>query len=256
MKIPPRARRVEEVRAPGSVPLWVQPEWAERWPWLVQGTTGRGDDPAAPFDLGLSGKQQVGAALDRWHALRAAAGMPACVHARQVHGARIAEHHVPLPIGLTILEGWDGHLTRLPGVLVTVSVADCVPVFVVDPGRRAICLLHAGWRGTAAGIVEHGLRAVGNAHPGELWVHCGPAICGDCYEVGPEVHAAINPGCEIPDAAAPIDLRAAIVRRTTEAGVSPRQITFSAHCTRCGSGRFFSHRGGASERQMGVLGIA
>src|SRR5690606_18360795 len=101
----------------------------------------------------------------------------------------------------------DGHATRAPGLLLAVSVADCVPVSLVDPERRAVALLHAGWRGAAAGILERGLEVLAErllARPEDLHVHLGPAICGGCYEVGPEVHRAL--GLPEPPAPAPVDL--------------------------------------------------
>ena len=81
-------------------------------------------------------------------------------------------------------------MTGQPGVLLTVTIADCVPVFIADPVRRAVGLFHAGWRGTAAGVFESGMATLGEAFgstPGDITVHLGPAICGECYEVGPEV---------------------------------------------------------------------
>jgi copper oxidase (laccase) domain-containing protein len=94
-----------------------------------------------------------------------------------------------------------------------------------------------------------------DSSPEKLWVHCGPAICGECYEVGPEVHAGVRPDREPPTAPTPIDLRAAVAERVLAMGVPAEQVTISAHCTRCGSPDFFSHRAGSPGRQMGILGI-
>lgn len=251
------ARVVAEVLAPGEVPLWTHPEWAERWGWLVQGTTGAGS-PEAPFDLGLAGRQPVGPALDRWRSLRAAAGARTVVHARQVHGAEIWRHRDPGPPGIAVMDGLDGHATDLLGLLLAVGVADCVPVFLVDPERRAVALVHSGWRGTAAAIVERAVDVLTEEYGSrveELHLHCGPSICGECYEVGPEVHAGVRPGCAPPGAPTPIDLRAAIAERAAGWGVPMEHVTLSAHCTRCGPGSFFSHRRGSVSRQMGVLGV-
>ena len=241
----------EELRG-GEVPLWLHPDWTERFPWLVQGTTG------SAFDLGLFGEQPVGATLGRWRALRAATGMAGTVHARQVHGAELAVHEVAALQGMLVIEGVDGHLTNRRGVLLTVSVADCVPVSLVDPIRRAVALVHAGWRGTAAGIVPRAAERLQQAYgsePGALWIHAGPAICGQCYEVGPEVHAALRPEQSPPVAPAPVDVRAVVAEQAARAGVPGEQLSVSGHCTRCGPGEFFSHRGGSAGRQMGVLGV-
>lgn len=245
-------RTVAETRLEGDVPLWVHPEWAERFPGLVQGTTGSG------FDLGLFGEQPIGAALQRWRALRSATDMNATVHARQVHGADLAVHSLDGLQGMLVIEGVDGHLTNQAGLLLTVSIADCVPVSLVDPARRAVALVHAGWRGTAAGIVNRvleRLRDVYGSAPVDLWLHAGPAICGDCYEVGPEVHAALRPDIPPPAEPAPVDVRAVIAEQAGKAGVPRERVSISAHCTRCGPAEFFSHRAGSPGRQMGLLGV-
>lgn len=253
----PLGRTIEERSAPGDLPLWHHPEWLERMPWLLQGVTGRGDAPE-PFDLGLFGREPVGTVLDRWQRLRTTTCMRRVVHSRQVHGAELCSHGSGEESGLLVGSGHDGHLTRSAGVLLTVSVADCVPVYLVDAGRRAIALVHAGWRGVAAGVVERAierLRAWSGDSGEEVWLHCGPSICGSCYEVGPEVHAAVTPEEPTPTVPTPIDLRATIIQRAVNAGIAAERTTTSAHCTRCGPGVFFSHRAGSPARQMAILGI-
>ena len=250
-------RTVAERLRSGEVPLWAHPEWESRFPWLVQGTTGRGTGDE-PFDLGLSGAQPVGRVLDRWRSLLAATEMQTVVHARQIHEADLWIHREAGSPGVLVMDGFDGHLTDRPGVLLSVGVADCVPVSVVDPETRVAALVHAGWRGAAAGIVERAVHRIvesWQSAPERLWLHCGPAICGACYEVGPEVHAAVNPHLPVPSARTPIDVRAAIAERALGLGVPAEQVSISAHCTRCGPPDFFSHRGGSKARQMGVLGI-
>jgi polyphenol oxidase len=257
--------RVAEQRLPGDVPLWVHPGWAERFPWLVQGTTGSGA-PSEPYDLGLSGEQPVGRILERWRTLRGACGLPSAVHARQVHGTGCWRHRAAPAPGLLVMAGVDGHLTDVEGLLLTVSVADCVPIFLVDAERAVVALLHGGWRGVAGGILDralHELRYAYSSDPAALWMHCGPAICGRCYEVGPEVHRAVQPGAGSPASAAPLDLRAALVERAAGAGIPAEQCTVSSHCTRCGQSaaganptrHFFSHRAGEIARQMAILGL-
>ena len=137
------------------------PGWEISLPWLEAGTTWRGRDPLAP-------------------------GWASVVRSRQVHGAE-TRLHAEVPAGRHVVGEGDGHVTRTAGLLLTVTLADCVPVFVADPVHRAVALLHAGWRGTAAGVVERGLGVMAEAFGSgaeELFVHLGPAICGACYEVG------------------------------------------------------------------------
>lgn len=246
-------RRVREVPTSG-LPLVVHPEWEEEFPWLVQGCTMRGD-PGDPFDLALFGQASDSrAVLGRWDRLLRAAGVARGFHAHQVHGAAVRFHQRGEP-GLHLAEACDGHATADADMLLAVTTADCVPVSVVDPLRRAVALLHAGWRGAAAGILERGVTVLAErvaSDPGGLRVHLGPAICGRCYEVGPEVFSAL--GLEVPAGPEPLDLRAALARRAVAAGVAASAVTISEHCTRCGEG-FFSHRGGDPQRQAGFLGM-
>ena len=210
------------------------PGWDALLPWLRAGTTRRADD---------CGSAPVG---DGWRSV---------VWSRQVHGA-VTKVHSEVPAGESVVGEGDGHLTRRPGLLLTVTLADCVPVFIADPVQRAVALLHAGWRGTAAGVLEQGLDAMGHAFgsvPGDLLVHLGPAICGQCYEVGPEVFEAL--GEAVPSRPAPIDLRAVIRRRAVAAGIGADQLTVNAECTLCGDGRYFSHRRGDTGRHRGFIGI-
>jgi len=246
-------RRVRETPISG-LPMVVHPEWGEEFPWLVQGCTTRGD-PDEPFDLALFGRaSDPGAVLARWDRLLRAAGVARGFHAHQVHAAAVRFHAAAEP-GLHLAEACDGHATAHADVLLAVSAADCVPVSVVDPRRRAVALLHAGWRGAASGIMERGVAVLTErmaSDPRDLRVHLGPAICGRCYEVGPEVFAAL--GLPAPAGPAPLDLRTVLARRAVAAGVARAALTISEHCTRCGEG-FFSHRGGDPYRQVGFLGI-
>ncbi|HEX6588028.1 MAG TPA: polyphenol oxidase family protein [Longimicrobiales bacterium] len=245
----------ERLAVRDGVPLYVLQEFTDRMPWLVAGTTGAGDGTDDGFDLGLFGSNPVGESIARWRAVLRVTGMRGAAHSRQAHETRI-QLHAAAHEGLLVSDGFDGHMTRAAGLLLTVSIADCVPVFLVDENARAIALLHAGWRGVAGGMLEHGidaLRAHAGSRPERLRVHAGPSICGECYEVGPEVHEAL--GLPRPSRNTPVDLRGVLARRAVARGVEPDRMTVSAHCTRCGPRRFFSHRGGERGRQMGVLGL-
>ena len=149
----------------------------------------------------------------------------------------------------------DGHATAAAGLMLAVTVADCVPAFLVAPAQRAIAVLHAGWRGAAAGVLEAGLEALAGvgAAPGDLFLHLGPSICGRCYEVGPEVFTAL--GLPAPDRPRPLDLRSALAHRAVTLGISPRRVSVSRHCTRCTDSGLFSHRGGDVQRQVGFLAV-
>ena len=238
-----------------GVPLYVVTDWADRFPWLFAGISHAGCGPD-PFDLRLFGEPASQRAPARWKDLLQASGFEAIVYARQVHETRIVVHD-RVGKGVLKAEGAaDGHATADPGVLLAVTVADCVPVYVLDADVRAVALLHAGWRGTAAGILPRGIALLSQrwgTDPGRLLVHLGPAICGACYEVGPDMFGAL--GLEVPTRTAPVDLRAVLARQARAAGVPPESITVSGLCTLCGTGNLFSHRGGQSERQVAILGI-
>ena len=201
--------------------------------------------------FGLMTDEPVRAVTARWAQLRRElrSDGPRLATATQCHGTNVLVHR-------SGWEGWlraddaDGHVAVQRGTALAVTVADCVPVFIAHPSG-AIALLHSGWRGTAAGIVARGIAALDHLgfSPGELYLHSGPAICGDCYEVSGDVYAQLtgtNPG-----APRTIDLRALIADQARASGVT--HITTSASCTRCDNDRFFSHRAGDAGRQLGVM---
>ncbi|MDG2282499.1 MAG: polyphenol oxidase family protein [Longimicrobiales bacterium] len=244
---------------PGIAAL-VHPEWAEAFPWLIQGTTTRESGSDHPFDLGLfADRSEPMSARGRWQTLRRQVGADSVVHARQVHGAHVRVCEAPSAERRDdphLVDVCDGHTTATPGIVVAVTVADCVPVFFVDPGRRAVAAVHAGWRGVATGILERGLEAMAASfasRPQDLHVHLGPAICGRCYEVGPEVFEALDQS--VPNGPTPIDLRRVLAERAVRAGVLGGTITVSEHCTMCTDSELFSHRAGDGERQAGYIGV-
>lgn len=163
--------------------------------------------------------------------------------------------HATGPAGLHLARECDGHATQDVGVLLAVTTADCVPVSIVDPVRGAVALLHAGWRGTAFGIIERGIETLSgsSSERSDLHVHLGPAICGECYEVGPEVFEAL--GLPAPTGPEPVDLRRVMAQRAAAAGVPSEQITISTLCTQCDGELLFSHRAGDGGRQVGYLGM-
>jgi polyphenol oxidase len=205
----------------------------------------------AAGDFGLGEGEPPAEAVARWHALQQEISSiaPHLASAKQIHGTRVLEHAVGAE-GWTRHDGADGHVSFAPGVACVVTIADCVPVFIAHPSG-AIALLHAGWRGTAGRIVERGItRMVERGFdPADLKVHFGPAICGRCYQVGPDVFEQLTGWQTIRNRN--VDLRALLAEQAKEVGV--RQLTASPHCTRCDNDRFFSHRAGDAARQVSVL---
>lgn len=219
---------------------------------LVAGVTTRGDDGNLGFGT-PDGADRVSA---RWRSFIASQrpAFRAAVLSHQVHGSRVASHTVYPGDGLLLLDGYDGHLSTAAGLLLTVTVADCIPVYLAHPKSGSVALLHAGWKGIAGGVIEAGIKELlaRGASAGDIVMHCGVGICGDCYEVGPEVVAAVSGVA----AAGPrhLDLRAAIVARARAAGL--REVTVSAHCAAHEPELFYSHRRsrGTDGRMVAYLG--
>lgn len=148
----------------------------------------------------------------------------------------------------------DACVTDRPGVPLSLTVADCVPVFFHDPVRRCIGLAHAGWRGTVAGIVEATVRTMVEEYgcrPSDLRVGIGPSIGPDAFEVGPEVLAAFE--TEFPErpevivsrsgeGKGRVDLWQANAEMARRAGVLEAHIEVSGWCTASCPELFFSHR--------------
>ncbi|MBI2407976.1 MAG: polyphenol oxidase family protein [Gemmatimonadetes bacterium] len=201
--------------------------------------------------FGFTDDAPVREVQDRWFALmRATGGRVASAY--QVHGTRVVTH-TPGWDGWLRVDAADGHAAKHRDTTLVVTVADCVPVFIGHPGG-ASALLHAGWRGVAGGILDagvHALKSLG-CSPSDLVVHLGPAICGACYEVGPDVYAQLMR--RTIDRPATVDLRALLADQARLAGV--KQVDTSACCTRCHNDRFFSHRAGDSGRQVAVIASA
>lgn len=206
----------------------------------------------ASGSFGLASEEPAAQVMRRWRQLREELlpGGARLASATQVHGARVIAHKSGWD-GWLRVDDADGHVSTDRGLALVVTVADCVPVFIAHPSG-AVSILHSGWRGTAARIIEHGIDALAQRGLAisELRVHLGPAICGKCYEVGPDVYRQVT-GRDSSGAKACIDLRSAIADHARAAGV--RHVTISPFCTRCDNDRFYSHRAGDAGRQIGVI---
>lgn len=147
----------------------------------------------------------------------------------------------------------DACVTDRPGVPLTLTIADCVPVFFHDPVAGCIGLAHAGWRGTVAGIVAETVACMGHhygSRPENVLVGIGPSIGPSAFEVGaevleefatafPEDGELISP---LPEGKALIDLWRANTLMAIRAGVRQTNIIVSGWCTVSHPELFFSHR--------------
>ena len=203
-------------------------------------------------NVGSTSTDPVREVIGRWDLLRrelADVGISRLATAAQVHGADVVRH-------VAGWSGWlrgnaaDGHFVRDRRTALAVTIADCVPVFIAHPSG-AVAALHSGWRGTAARIIQHGIAAFAEAGipAHELRVHLGPAICGECYEVSPDVVRQLTG--RVVARPERVDIRAIIADDARAAGV--REVVTSPWCTRHHNDRFFSHRAGDAGRQVGII---
>jgi purine-nucleoside/S-methyl-5'-thioadenosine phosphorylase / adenosine deaminase len=172
---------------------------------------------------------------------------------RQVHGAELERRDAaPDPSAFAEpgpdLPSVDAQATATPGLAPLVMVADCLPVALSGP--RGVAMLHCGWRGLAAGIVERGAREVAADAAG-----IGPGIGPCCYEVGEEVLEAFAGFGEGIAAGCMLDLREVVRHMLERAGVA--RVEVSELCTSCEPELFFSHRrdGADTGRQAGTVWI-
>jgi polyphenol oxidase len=248
LRAPFVASEVREVPIPGPIPRFEIPGWRERY-GVIAGITGR------EFDLGLWSNQPVGEVMSRWLAFRRAlAGFHALALGNQVHGVELMS--LDAGRGWIQVDGIDGWITTAPGVMLTVTVADCVPIYLVAP-ERGVALLHAGWRGTAGRILARGverLKAETGCVESEIVMHCGVGICGPCYEVGSEVMLGCGAAAE---GAGPwhIDLRERLAMEASELGLT--SISSSTWCSAHDRPSFYSHRasGGTDGRMVAYIGM-
>jgi hypothetical protein len=188
--------------------------------------------------------------------LREQLGLGRLVRGYQVHGTTVrrirADADLPAPDApLALPPEADGHATSIAGIGVMALAADCLPVALGS--ERAVAMVHAGWRGLAAGVLEEGVRALRELNgDGDIAAIVGPGAGPCCYEVGEEVHAAFAGAHR---SGRRIDLKALARDRLHASGVTDVQDV--AVCTICDT-RFFSHRRESTRagRQAGIAWLA
>lgn len=177
---------------------------------------------------------------------------------KQVHGDQV--RLVTAPGGA---EGYDALITNVPGILLAVSVADCTPILIYDTQNNAVAAIHAGWRGTVAGIVATTLAQMAAAY-GTSGAHCrayvGACIDECCFEVGDDVAAAFADAFKRfdPDRGKYfVDLKKANAAQCLDFGIPPGQIEVSPFSTVTDNRDFFSHRQekGVTGRGLAVVGL-
>jgi YfiH family protein len=186
------------------------------------------------------------------------------VTGHQVHGTVAAM--VGPDDGGNVIPTTDSLITSTPGMNLMLRFADCLPIFLYDPERRAIGLAHAGWRGTAAKAAQRMVTMMVDgfgSDPTKMIAGLGPAIGSCCYEIGAEVAESLKASLKDWDIAIRrskqntlcLNLWEANRQQLMEAGI--REIEVSQICTACHTDEFFSHRAerGRTGRFAVVMGI-
>ncbi len=231
--------------------------------------TRHGGASAAPFDtlnvsssIGDDGaavdvnRGRVLAALGRPRASLVMAGLVHGVAVARVDGATAGE---PLEGGGRYIPRGDALVTDDPAVTLVVTAADCAQVLFLDPSRRAVGLAHAGWRGTAAGVLAATVAALGDHYgsdPADLRAAVGPCLGPCCAQFS-------DPRRELPPWCAPfihgdkVDLWAMNRHQLLQAGLRAAHVDVAEVCTVCRRDLFYSHRGdkGRTGRFAAAIGL-
>jgi polyphenol oxidase len=281
----------EQIRTENGLQILKVEDW-KQYEWLLHGFSTREGGTSQVYggstlNLGWTKEDNPASVVqNRKRFVRAVCDENAdsvLVGVRQIHSAIVravrpedgaVEGRLQTADGRAVLEG-DGLITNVPGVLLGVGTADCVPVLVVDVTQRVVAAFHAGWRGTVARIVEPGvarMQAEYGSQAEDLVAAIGPSIGPCCYTVGDEVHAEFRKqfvySKELFDGASNagqirLNLWEANRRQLLDAGITEARISVIGECTACarsqtGAMRYFSHRAehGVAGRMLNVVGVA
>lgn len=214
--------------------------------------TGLGDDPAVV----VANRQLAAVACGPGGR---GTGRPGVAWMRQVHGREVRYAGARSPDSEP--PECDAQYTDLPGLILGVLVADCVPVLLADPQARLAGAAHAGREGMLAGVVPALVRALtgAGARPDRMRAVIGPAICGGCYEVPAQLRARVS--AAVPEASCVtragtpgLDLRAGVRAQLRAAGVAA--VEHDPRCTRESAELYSYRRDGITGRFAGLVWLA
>lgn len=254
-----------EVAQVGGIPVLRVRKWRSL-ARLQHGFLGRhggvSAGPLSSLNLSVAVHDDPTAVQANWTAVRSAMPGMKVVRMRQVHGDRIVRvRGAEQEIGDA-----DGMMTDVAGLALAVLTADCAPLLMMHPSQGVGAAVHAGWRGTVAGIAAGAVRAAESelgAGVAGWQVAMGPSISGCCYEVDAEIGEQLESRWgRLPEAWSRIgakgqlDLRQANRAILVACGVQPDMIFAIGPCTACAEDDFFSHRAscGRAGRQVSYLG--
>jgi YfiH family protein len=198
------------------------------------------------------------------------------VFAGQEHGSKIAvvnektmETPESTPAGKRfIVNGADAMITDMAGVNLITLHADCAPVYLFDPAKPAVGLVHSGWKGTLADIVKLSILEMTKQYgtdPANVIAAIGPSIGKCCFETREDVYGKFLKRLPwtsgyietLTDSVSMIDLKGIIRHQLLAAGIEEEHLYVSDLCTACRNDLFFSHRAtkGATGRMAAVIGL-
>jgi len=170
------------------------------------------------------------------------------VFIKQIHKNTVVEAKVGIP------KKADAVVTHKQGLLIVVRVADCVPVLLFDPKKRIIAAVHAGWKGSVAGIVAKTVRYMEKtgSNPADLVAGIGPSIGPCCFKVKEDVASQFEAKYVVDGY---VDLWKANYEQLMESGVNKANIEVSGVCTHCNLDKYFSYRatGEVSSFASGIM---
>ena len=213
--------------------------------------------PFDRFNLGLRCGDDEGLVRENRRRLRA--GLPAePAWLQQVHGVHVQRVQAPLTVAARAEPVADASVTSVPGVVLAVLTADCLPALFCNRAGTEVGAAHAGWRGLAAGVIEATVAAM-HSSPADLLVWLGPAAGPNAYEIGEDVFKAfVGRDAGAAEAFVPtrawhwrVDLYALARRRLAAVGVT--QVFGGEQCSISDAARFYSHRRDGRSGRMASL---
>lgn len=251
---------------------YLQPDWAAAAPVFAGFTTRNGGVSRPPhnsLNLGFNTDDPKHNVEGNRSTVARAFGIAPhlLLTVRQVHGTDLLVIDEPNPdLSHFLSVECDAILTDQPGIMIGILVADCYPVLLFDPQRRAAAVVHVGWRGAAAGIIGKVAGAMEShfgSRPSQLLAAVGPGIGAHRYEVDRPVRDAFRQGAGHWEAISQevalgkwlLDLRQSCLLQLADAGFDPANIQAAEQDTCCHRELFFSYRRdqGATGRQMGFI---
>jgi YfiH family protein len=245
------------------------PQW-QNYSGLLHGFTGRQGGKSVGTYSGLNTSYRVGddpeVVSQNVCDVKLAAGIHdgRVVTMRQVHGDNVLEVSDKK---LKEAGEADGMITGERDIFLAVLTADCVPILIVAPEKKIVAAVHAGWRGTLAGIAEKAVRLLESRYDvaaADLEAALGPSIGACCYEVKENVSGPLmkkwgrltTPSIRVRESKTYIDLRRLNRDILRAAGIPGTQLHQIGPCTSCATEEFFSYRraGGETGRQMSLIG--